>query len=469
MFGGPMRKIAQLTFLFVLLPSAAVYAQTQPPSGIQSVENTASDGSKLACNVPLLLGTPGTRVISPQRPPSHISVMPTRYWDLTYTVAGARQIGVPLIAVEDHSFGPAGGLDDAGSFYLIPHLAQLFGLSVAQAIDLFYDLVIVLAFLAGSLGFILLFHSWLVRALLLFGLLALSALTYRIGDVYVFFFVAAAVAVPWGLVLIRTASGGVASAVGFVLLGAIIGLANAVRSHAGTAAFIFLAGILFFQLSARTQRKFLLLLCLVAGVLFPKLLFWRALAQRDAYLATRCPGYTSLSGQHVFWHSAYIGLGYLQNDYGIRWNDGVSYDKVQSIAPGTPFGSAEYERILRNQVLVLTRQHPVFVVMTLASKAGVLICAFLLCANVGLVAAVKYPKPWAIDLAFLAAIAFSSLFGLLVNPSPAYMLGLISFAALYGMVSLGFALEARSANGSTWQRIKLPKYHADSPVAVAGH
>jgi len=430
---------------------------------------TATDGSKVVCNLPLLLGTPGTRTLPAERPPSHINIMATRYWDLTYTVAGYRATGVPLVALEGQAFGPSAGLDDAGSFFLIPQVARLLGLSVAQAIDLFYGSLLTFALLAGTWGFLLLFRAWSIRALMFLGLLALSAISYKVGDVYILFFVAAAVTVPWGLVLARGGSRGWSSAVGFAFLGATIGLANAVRSHAGTAALIFLVGILFFQLAAGTQRKFVLLLCLVAGMLLPKLLFSRVMAQRDAFLAAHCPDYKGLSGQHIFWHSVYIGLGYLQNDYGIRWNDGVSYDKVQSIAPATAFGSAEYEQILRGEVLQLARRHPVFVALTLASKAGVLICVFLFCANVGLLAAVKYPKPWPVELSFWAAIAFSSLFGLLVVPLPAYLLGLVSFAALYGMVSVGYAFNSRSVTDVRGQSVKLPLYQADSPVVAVQH
>jgi hypothetical protein len=202
--------------------------------------------------------------------------------------------------------------------------------------------------------------------------------------------------------------------------------------------------LIFFQLSARTTRKLILFLCLFGGMIVPKLFFAREVARRDAFLSTRCPGYGTLSAQHPMWHVAFLGFGYLQNDYGISWNDEVAYQKVQSIAPGTTYGSVRYEQILRHEVLQLLWQHPWFVFLTVTSKLGVVLALVALGVNVGVLAAISTPKPWAVELSFWTSILFSGLFALLAIPALPYVLGLVSFAVLYGIVSVGFNLEGAS-------------------------
>jgi hypothetical protein len=86
------------------------------------------------------------------------------------------------------------------------------------------------------------------------------------------------------------------------------------------------------------------------------------------------------------------------------------------------------------------RKDPVFVVGTLLAKFGAVLVYFLFAANFGLLAAIRYPKPWSVEVAFGVAIAFNALFGLLAVPRLAYLEGFIAFAMLYGVISLDTAL-----------------------------
>ena len=64
----------------------------------------------------------------------------------------------------------------------------------------------------------------------------------------------------------------------------------------------------------------------------------------------------------------------------------------------------------------------------------------LIFANVGLILAYIYPKERLLDFAFAGAMGFNALFGILVLPLAQYLLGLISFSTIYGMISIDFAL-----------------------------
>ncbi len=84
-------------------------------------------------------------------------------------------------------------------------------------------------------------------------------------------------------------------------------------------------------------------------------------------------------------------------------------------------------------------------VETLIAKFGVVLIYFLLAANFGLLAAIRYLKPWAVEVAFVAGLAFNALFGLLAIPRLSYLEGLIAFAMLYGVMSLDVALQKSNA------------------------
>ncbi len=433
--------IALALALWLLIGKGHGAAQGSPS---RSAVASADGGSlpELGCNLPLAVGTPGRlqEEGSLRRSPTLVSVMPTRYLSLVHAVEGNSSIGIPLVSSVHGVLGLSGGLDDIGSYYLIPKLSAALRIPIASAIDLFYISLLTLGLLAGAWGYFILFHGWAARSIALVGLVVLTGAAYRIGDVYILFFLTTVMAVPWILALICRSTSFWLSAYLF-LIGMVIGVANAVRSHAGTAALIFLCVMVGLGLSTPRPRKWLLFSCLAAGLLLPQVFFSRLVARRNAFLVAHCPEYGSLTAQHPLWHAVYSGLGFLENDYGLRWDDGLTYDKVQSIEPGTIYGSPEYERILRHQVFSLFRQNPWFVFITVASKFGVTLVVFLLSANVGLFAIFRFRRPWVVDSAFVPAIVFSSLFAIVAYPLPQYMLGLTVFGALYGVTSLGFALE----------------------------
>ena len=80
----------------------------------------------------------------------------------------------------------------------------------------------------------------------------------------------------------------------------------------------------------------------------------------------------------------------------------------------------------------------------------------LLFGNIGWLIFLHRRPVWAIDLAFLAAIAVNSLFGILVVPVRPYLLGLIAYSALFGAISFVLAFESGSQLRlkDAWQEYK---------------
>ena len=73
-----------------------------------------------------------------------------------------------------------------------------------------------------------------------------------------------------------------------------------------------------------------------------------------------------------------------------------------------------------------------FIFYTLAAKAGVLACMLLLCINIGLAAAISYPKGRGTELAFWLAMAVAAIPGIIAFPEPQYVLGMITLALITG-------------------------------------
>jgi hypothetical protein len=135
----------------------------------------------------------------------------------------------------------------------------------------------------------------------------------------------------------------------------------------------------------------------------------------------------------------------LSNDYGLAYKDVIAAKKVHELARDVLLDSPQYEAVLKTAVIELLRKAPVFVAETLAAKFGVVLIYFLLAANLGILAAIRYPKPWAVEVAFVAGLAFNALFGLVAVPRLSYLEGFIAFAMLYGVISLDVALQKSNA------------------------
>jgi len=394
--------------------------------------------------------------------PARSSIMPSRYMELGEALAGYCKTGVPLVASDGPRYFPAGFTDDLGIYYFIPRLALLTHLELPKAIDLFFKAPEVLALL---LTIVLLLRPLGNRWVMLYAILSLfpvarSAL--RGTDVYSFQTAAALSIVPWSLSLAEKKIIGIGSVVAAALVGIGIGFVNFIRSHGATGAAIFLIVITVFHRQWNRKQKLAILTALAAGLAVTAVYFHSLMARRDAFLAATQPDYTRTLNQHPFWHSAYIGFSFVPNPYVPSYDDTISAEKVRSIDPSVRFLSPEYERILRGEVFRLVREHPRFAAITLLAKLRAIGLLLLASANLGLLAAALYPKPWPEELAFWSAMAFGSLFGILIIPHRAYMLGFIAIAVLYGIVSLEYAVERRHAGEPIW--FHIPRFSTASSV-----
>jgi len=269
----------------------------------------------------------------------------------------------------------------------------------------------------------------------------------RRADVYSFQTVGVLAIVPWSVYLAGKKTVGIWSAIFTMGAGFVIAFSNLIRGQAATGVAIFLVVIIAFHRHWAGGQKLALLSALIAGFLIPTIFFHGLLVRRDAFLAAAQPDSIRVLG-HPFWHSVYIGFSFIPNKYVPAYSDELVAEMVHSIAPSVRYLSPEYERIVRTQVLGLVRQHPLFALATILAKLGAIGWLLVVGANIGLLAAALYPKPWPMELAFWLGMGFNSLFGFAVIPRRGYLLGFTALAVLYGIVSIGYALKCYRATSA---------------------
>jgi hypothetical protein len=144
---------------------------------------------------------------------------------------------------------------------------------------------------------------------------------------------------------------------------------------------------------------------------------------------------------HTFWHNIYAGLGFVTNDYGLYYSDNCSVAKVQEVAPEVVYLSEEYENTLRDETLKICKKHPQFILKMLFAKGGVLFYYLLAFANIGLVCAWFYRKPWYLEISYWLAMWFSALPGIVTVPVAPYLTGFFTAATFYGIHSIIWAFQ----------------------------
>ena len=170
-------------------------------------------------------------------------------------------------------------------------------------------------------------------------------------------------------------------------------------------------------------------------------------ADRDAYLSKEAIAFNhTTTDSHFFWHSVYIGFGFLNNPYGIVYSDGAATNLVKSKYPAI-IGSSDvdtdyhaYEHVLKQETLQLAINHPYFVIRTLAAKFGVVMLFVAASFSLGFFYLFR-ARPKSVDVVFLLGIGFGFLPCLLVMPIPKYALGGFGMAAFYGFACFAYAVD----------------------------
>ncbi len=368
-----------------------------------------------------------------------IALIAGRRANLHHTWAGLQRTGHYLVLYDGGSFGPAVPEDDSGLFLFAPAIARVFHGSIDTAATILLAGSLILALGLGLYAWCRFARTWQGKLLGAAAYAVFGALALWIGDTYSVATTLTLGLVPWLLLATRERSGPLRWALLLTVTGVAIGVGQLIRTSAGVQV-LAVAAALVLTLEARWSRRVLLLGCLAVALVVPGVAFRAALARRDAYLAGVVAHYQPPTGTHPFWHSIYIGQGFLTNDRGLYYNDEVASDRVRLIDPGARYISPRYEAVVRRMVFDLVRADPMLVIQNEAAKAGLLAFYFLVFANLGIVAALARPKPWRQDVALGVGLAVAALPGMLVIPDFRYIFGFTTLSALFGLASLDRAL-----------------------------
>jgi MFS family permease len=392
-----------------------------------------------------------------------MEVMPCQYQMLREALSGYEKTGVPLVAFDGNVLKPAGMGDDIGLYFFVPKISHVLGVSMDQSINVLLISVILVSCALGIIGSFLYFRKPAMKWLAVVELILLALLSYFVNGIYVILSAIVIATIPLFLYFSEKRRASACFVVFLFLTGLTISITHHFRSHAGTGVLIFMTIILLISIQFHWKEKLIFFLLLMISVSAPMVYFDKIMKQRDVYLTKSNSIYEPPKRGHVFWHSVYIGFGFLSNEYEIRYKDEIAIEKVRSISPKTRYLSHEYEAVLRNEVFDLIKKHPLFVTQTIFSKLGVIGFYFLMFSNLGLIVTVLHRKSWRLEIAFFSAMMFNSFFGIIAIPDYRYLMGFLAFATLYGIISIDDAIEHNA-----WKKITTMMYRGREKSRCAG-
>lgn len=148
---------------------------------------------------------------------------------------------------------------------------------------------------------------------------------------------------------------------------------STIRSDSGLGVAVAAAIVLFWHRWRWWRLLPALMLLALAYIAIGTFVFGAIRASRDHRLGRATAATIEVTTAHTLWHTAYAGIGYLPNSYGMRFSDSVPYDYVKRTAPSAVFLSSRYEAIVRKAYLGFVRAHPLETARQYAAKLIVLV------------------------------------------------------------------------------------------------
>lgn len=377
-----------------------------------------------------------------------MTIMGCRYINLGLALAGLDKTGIHLIQYDGKELGPlflpntafkTAALDDIGMYVLIPKLVKIFNLTLDQGITFFFAGLILLTALIGCIGFFLLYTSLSQRIVSLLSVACLAYYAFLVSDVYIAYFAAVSGVIPLMRYCFQKKRADFFTSICLLWSGLLIGTLQYVRAYSGLASLVFILGAMILHPWTKLQ-KFFLLVCLGLGIMIPIYYFSRVTDQSREYLAEHVSHQKQLPTVHPFWHTIYLGFGFLNyaNQDGIQWDDTYALKKVQHVLqdPTIGYEHPQYESTLKAEVLNLIKYQSFFVYLTIFAKLGILLLYLIRYVHVGLLAALYLFEYSCSEVALLLSLLSSTIFPLIAIPAEQYAFGFICLAYLYGIDSI---------------------------------
>jgi hypothetical protein len=384
-----------------------------------------------------------------------VRIMPTRLEGVNDALAGIDKSDTYGIAfTQNNSFFSAGWTDDQGIYIFSQFLHKVFGLNSIDSINLFYMLVLVLGFVFFSIGIFSLFKNIKTRVVSVLTIVVLSLLTYKISDLYIMFYFSSSLLFLF-LYIMKNRFSFKSKLLILLIFGILLGISNIFRSHASTAVVLFIISYIFIN-GLNKSKIIAMITSLIGGLVLTSMLWNITIIQPKTTFLENTKTMTPITTQHPFWHSVYIGLGFIDNPYVGQYLDEVGIEKVKSISPEVKYLSTEYEEILKKETFSFIISHPGLFFQTIGAKFGVMFFYALVFMNIGIYWIIKNITVKEF-IPFGLAISFNSLFGFLVIPATIYLLGFIIFVVLFTIYFVSKSFEEKEMINETEIYCNPPK------------
>jgi hypothetical protein len=372
-----------------------------------------------------------------------LGMMPSRERDLNYAYTGLQQTHTSLVGIDDRG-SPVflGAFDDPGIYYLFPKLASLLQCNVVLLAQITYLLIIIFATTIIWFSFKDKAQSMQQKILLSSVCLFLFALNIFKSDVYTFSYLGVAI-IPYG---IRQVS--MHKRYSYMIIFILVALSfklNFFRSHSGTISLVFFA--FYFLFVIKKWKTTVAFFASVALVFIANYFITNNIAEnRNKWFTTNTTISIDESLSHPFWHSAYIGLGFLPNSLGLSYNDQVAMDKVYSMHPGVLFCGKVYETTLKQEYLKILKMETWYFVKVHLVKIFMVLGLFLFLLNIQIKKLLKLKLSQSLILPFAASILFAALPAIIVVPRINYLNAFITLCLVL-FLHLSFIKNANNSVG----------------------
>lgn len=357
-----------------------------------------------------------------------LGMMPSRERDLNYAFTGLQQTHTSLVGIDDKG-SPVflGAFDDPGIYYLFPKLASLLHCNVVLLAQITYLLIIIFATSIIWFSFNDKAKSMQQKILLSSVCVFLFVLNIFKSDVYTFSYLGAAI-IPFVIYLLATKKR-YSYMIVFILVALSFKL-NFFRSHSGTISLVFFA--FYFLFVIREWKTTIAFFACVSVVFIANYFITNNIAEnRNKWFTTNTTISIDESLSHPFWHSAYIGLGFIPNSLGLSYNDQVAMNKVYSMHPGVLFCGKIYESTLKQEYLKILQTETWYFVKVHLVKIFMVLGLFLFLLNIQIKKLFKLKLSQSLILPFAASIMFAALPAIIVVPRINYLNAFITLCFVW--------------------------------------
>lgn len=214
----------------------------------------------------------------------------------------------------------------------------------------------------------------------------------------------------------------------------IMNIAEYCRSQSGLIAMLFLfLGVLILSKYSASKKALIVVLVALSFYAFKKYVKYKSQGAIEWLTVHEKKFDLNENTHHPYWHSIYIGLGFVKNNYGIEYRDSVAIDEVAKVNKTCLYGSDEYESIIRNRYMELLKDDPIFFIQSYGAKGGIILAMVLF---------LTLPVwgyrifVWRETAVFGIAASYASLSALLVYPRINYLMPVIVLCVFYSIITI---------------------------------